>query len=202
MITLNKRVAWAINYYKEKYNLSWPVLAKKLGTNKDTVAKYAKNLGEFVKGSVIDALGNECGFDPLWLIQGTGEPFTGARNEFPEVCGIKIEKHPLYKEFMGGDREIISPPEYKASAFGQAVDQLRIIFNNLDPPFVQAVAAALRALAGFAEYGQQTLTLQSKVDSLEKQIVELKAGAQREGGVIQGDASNEETGRTTEKKAG
>jgi hypothetical protein len=43
--------------------------------------------------------------------------------------------------------------------------------------------------------------LHNKINSLKKKA-ELGAGVQREGGVVRGDTSVEETGRSTEKKAG
>jgi hypothetical protein len=196
MTSLNERVAWTINYYKGKYNLSWPVLAKKLGTNKDTLAKYAKNLGGHIKGNVIDALANNCDFNPTWLIHGSGEPFEGAREKFPEVCGPEQRQPVELQAKITGDQSA----NYGVDApYRQTIRQLDKIFDSRDPTFIQTVVAVLDSFGRAIEKNQE---LNNKINSLEKRISELEAGVQREGGNIQGDTPAEETGRSTEKKAG
>jgi len=57
-------------------------------------------------------------------------------------------------------------------------------------------------LNSFGRDREENQELRKKINSLEIRIAELEAGVQREGGDVQGDTSVDETGRTTEKKAG
>jgi len=62
--------------------------------------------------------------------------------------------------------------------------------------------ANLNTFTQALEQKRENQDLRNKINSLEKRITALEAGVQREGGVVQGDTSAEETGRSTEKKAG
>jgi|WetSurMetagenome_2_1015567.scaffolds.fasta_scaffold91191_2 hypothetical protein len=209
MTRLNDRVAWAIHYCKEKHNLSWPGLAIKLGTNRNTLAKYAQNLGEYVKGSVIDALGNKCGLNPSWLITGLGEPFPGARKAFPEACGLKIEKQSLDKEFIG-QQEIFLPfgkvsdpvETYGEDVFGQAVSHLRKIFDSRDPTFTQAIVAHLNTFARAIDREEKNRELRNKIKSLEKRIGKLESHLRQKGIAAQGDISTDTTTDLNIKRKG
>lgn len=90
MDNLREKIAWAIEVIKKEKNLDEGItdveLAKKLGTNKDTLAAYRQGKG-LLKGEVIDNLVNVYNFNALWLFKGMGEPFPGAREKYPEACG-------------------------------------------------------------------------------------------------------------------
>jgi phage repressor protein C with HTH and peptisase S24 domain len=90
MKELFSRVAWAIKIIKTDPNLDKGIrdidLAKKLGTNDNTLAKYRKEQG-LLKSEVVEKLVSLYNFNPQWLFKGQGEPFPGARTKYPEVCG-------------------------------------------------------------------------------------------------------------------
>ena len=92
---LTEKVAWALAVIKEDPDLDKNItnvnLAKKLGTNKDTLADYIKGKG-LLKGEVIENLVSIYNFNPLWLFKGIGEPFPGARNKYKDVCGPEIKE--------------------------------------------------------------------------------------------------------------
>jgi phage repressor protein C with HTH and peptisase S24 domain len=87
---LSKRIAWAIEAIKADKDLEKGIqdidLAKKLGTNKNTLAAYRNNKG-LIKGEFIEKMVREYRFSPTWLLEGIGEPFPGARAKYPDVCG-------------------------------------------------------------------------------------------------------------------
>ncbi|OPY91441.1 MAG: HTH-type transcriptional regulator PrtR [Syntrophaceae bacterium PtaU1.Bin231] len=87
---LSKRIAWAIETIKADKDLDKGIqdidLAKKLGTNKNTLADYRHGKG-LLKGEVIDNIVKIYNFSPSWLFKGLGEPFPGARAKYPEFCG-------------------------------------------------------------------------------------------------------------------
>ncbi|ABC76394.1 hypothetical protein [Syntrophus aciditrophicus] len=87
---LTERVAWAIETIKADRDLDEGItdikLAKILGTNKDTLAAYRNKKG-LLKGEVIERIVEHYHFNPMWLFHGEGEPFPGARQKYPEVCG-------------------------------------------------------------------------------------------------------------------
>jgi len=85
------RVAWAIEYVKQKY---FPVTSKRafaaaLGTNDNTLRAYLYKKG-IAKGEVLYNLVSEYEIDPNWLFLGYGEPFKGAHVQYPDVCGPSI----------------------------------------------------------------------------------------------------------------
>ena len=92
MKDLKDRVAWAIVIFQAKTNLTDPQTGKILSSNKNTVAAYRKKEG-LIKGVVLEKLisNPHFSFNALWLMKNHGEPFPGAREEYPEVCGPEPE---------------------------------------------------------------------------------------------------------------
>ena len=67
-----QRVAWAITHVKIRTGLTWPELAQRLESDKNTVAAYARGKG-LIKGGVLEKLVSEFGFSSSWLLEGRGE---------------------------------------------------------------------------------------------------------------------------------
>lgn len=93
MQNLTERAALAITLIKEDRSLARGItdadLAKILGTNENTLAAYRKGKG-LLKGEVLEKLVQCYNISPEWLFKGVGEPFPGARNNYPEICGPEI----------------------------------------------------------------------------------------------------------------
>ena len=87
---LTENVAWAIKTIKIDKSLNLGIkdidLAMILGTNKDTLATYRNKKG-LLKGIVIERLVSVYNFNPMWLLKDIGEPFPGARIDYPDICG-------------------------------------------------------------------------------------------------------------------
>lgn len=94
MDSLAKRIAWAIETIKKDESLDKGIkdvdLAKNLGTNKNTLAAYRNNQG-ILKGEVVERIVSRYHFVPGWLFHGEGEPFPGARQRYPDVCGAEVK---------------------------------------------------------------------------------------------------------------
>lgn len=56
-----------------------------------TFAAYRKGKGT-LKGETLESLVEHFHFNPQRLLKGEGEPFPGARNKYPEVCGPDISE--------------------------------------------------------------------------------------------------------------
>lgn len=86
MDNLTTRIAWAIETIKVDRDLDKGIndvaLAKVLGTDKNTLARY-----RHLKGEVIEKLVSRYNFSPDWILKGEGEPFPGARANYKDVCG-------------------------------------------------------------------------------------------------------------------
>jgi len=80
------RMQWAINYVCEERGLSNETLGRKIGIATGTVSSYRRMISE-AKASFIVRFCQLFDISPSWLFHGEGEPFPGARQKYPEVCG-------------------------------------------------------------------------------------------------------------------
>jgi|GEM_PF-1194182 len=91
-----KRIAWAIKAIKSDEALDKGIndsdLSLILKVDKNTLVRYRKGLQNTVKSVVVGVLINHYNFSPLWIFEGEGEPFPGAREKYPEVCGPMTEE--------------------------------------------------------------------------------------------------------------
>jgi phage repressor protein C with HTH and peptisase S24 domain len=83
---LRRRIAWAINNIQSEVKISDALLGQKLGINKNTVIAYRKGAAS-IKSSALEGLVKHYNYSSKWILEGMGEPFPGAREKYPEVCG-------------------------------------------------------------------------------------------------------------------
>ena len=183
---LKVRVAWAIKIIKTDKRLDRGIkdidLAKTLGTNKNTLADYRKEKG-LLKGDFINRLALVYNFNLMWLFKGRGEPFPGARKEYPDVCGPEEapqetidKKRPLYNKVEApgvGDRMV----EYGGGVddFGKAVAGLKEIFDSQDPVLIPAIQANIHAFQISVRRERQVQQQADKISTLEKENTNIKA---------------------------
>jgi len=86
VMELNDRVAWILGKIKEKNRLTNITLGESLNVDKNTIQTYCHGKGN-LKGSVLSGIVKNYGISGEWIMSGAGEPFPGAREKFPEVCG-------------------------------------------------------------------------------------------------------------------
>lgn len=185
---LTGRVAWAINKIKGKTSLSWPKLAHILGTNKNTVADYANQKGEKILAVVIERIASEYNYSAEWLLEGKGEPYPGAKETDPEVCGhLLYNKEPAAardKEGLwgqtkhierGGARFSVTTHEPKKPGYemgnGPAIDSLLYILQSDNHSIVRAILSNLEAFSGAIRDQNQA---KARIERLEAQNEELQ----------------------------
>lgn len=119
MDDLASRTAWAIQTIKDNRDLDKGIndvdLAKILGTDKNTLARYRQMKG-LPQGKVLERLVSHYNFSPQWLFKGQGEPFPGAMNKYPEVCGPALDKPQIESEYQDGEYVLIPQINGKISA--------------------------------------------------------------------------------------
>jgi len=148
-------------------------LAKILGINKNSLAKYRQQKGLPV-GKVIDNLISHYKFNPMWLFKGDGEPFPGARVKYPEVCG-PVESsgvHETMPAYGGAAQKInIDDAQGKAYRVLNAGNALSVaLYMN-----IQQFAAALDTGKELKICQDQISGLQSQIDKLRGQVDRLTA---------------------------
>ncbi|MBW2623170.1 MAG: hypothetical protein JRD68_09715 [Deltaproteobacteria bacterium] len=178
MKTLKERTKWAINYVIDKEKLSNPKMGKKLGVSKDTVGAY-RNMKAEPKVSFILVFCKEYEFDDQWFTKGIGEPYPGARQEFPEVCGETVYN----KDRVGAEYPVEAPKklyvrssenDYNAGPFGKASEGLREIFDSRDPVLIPAIEANIRAFQLSVRRDRQIQQQGAEIETLKKRVAALE----------------------------
>ena len=85
MTSIKERTKWAITHVVKTRNLSNKKVANLLNINENTIGSY-RNMVADPKVDFIVTFCDEFNFDILWFTKGVGEPFSGARLLFPEIC--------------------------------------------------------------------------------------------------------------------
>jgi FtsZ-binding cell division protein ZapB len=179
---LTKRVAWSIETIKIERSLDKGIkdidLAKILGTNKNTLSDYRKEKG-LLKSVVVENLVSVFNFNPMWLFKGVGEPFPGAREKYPDVCGPETinKTSPLYNKVEAPDMYVATPGiEYNAGTddFGKAVSGLKKIFDSGDPILTATSMAGIHIFETSLNMKAQINEQTKKIDGLQKECDDLK----------------------------
>ena len=198
MLTLKERARWAISHVAERDGLSNTKIGKRIGVKGDTVNSY-RSMATDPKVEFIVTFCEQFELNELWFLRGAGEPFPGARELYPDVCGEPIDPASFIEggaveaqdgkglwgktrqhEFHGKHFTItqIEPNKTKPSgkqqapvAIGQAVDLLNMVLSSGDQVFIQALVSNLVA---FNQAIQQTKEQSARITELEKKCEDLK----------------------------
>lgn len=87
---LRRRTRWAINYVTAENGLTNKDIGTATGVNHATVSSY-RVMNTSPKAQFIKEFCRLYGFNEAWFLNGTGEPFPGAREKYPEVCGPVVD---------------------------------------------------------------------------------------------------------------
>ena len=167
-LKLADRVAWAIQTIKADKEFDKGItnleLAKKLGTNKDTLAGYSRGEG-LLKGEVVENIVELYKFNPLWLFKGDGEPFPGARVKYPEVCAREAytTAEPLTPGVNEAAGQYNEPGQIKVS------DDMVLAAKVLESETPYAVALHLN-IHSFA----RAIGAEERITHLEKKVKDLE----------------------------
>lgn len=121
----------------------------------------------------------------MWLLKGIGEPFPGARVDYPDICGpeevpkeIIDKKSSIYNKVELKALHVAMPEvEYNAGVdkFGRAVDGLREIFDSHDPVLIPAIQANIHAFQISVRRERHIQQQTNKISALEKENTTIKA---------------------------
>ena len=104
-VDLRERTRWAINYVVERDKLSNERIASDLGIKVGVVNSY-RTMKTDPKVDFVSRFSKAYGISQEWFISGIGEPFSGARQKYPEVCGVEVSENAKQKlpqfEWEGG----------------------------------------------------------------------------------------------------
>lgn len=173
MDDLAARISWAIEVIKTDPILDKGItdidLAKKLGTNENTLAAYRKKQG-LLKGMVLENLAICYNFNPFWLLRGYGEPFPGARLKYPDMCGPDhTTNHSSVKENVASYNAPISttpvtPQDYRIS------DALSMCARVLESGTSYATALHLNI-----QHFDRAISAESRIAHVEQNYIKMEA---------------------------
>lgn len=178
MDSLLERSSWAINYVVRGKGLSNKKIAAAIGIGEETVAAY-RNKRTAPKVRFIVEFCEKYGFDLTWFASGKGEPFRGARKQFPEICGDPLVKEGVMS-YNGQEIEKqvfcvkTTEAEYNVGGFGEAVDQLREIYDYSDPDIIAAIQANLATFLRTVRREKEVIGLKDRLFIMEKRMKEFE----------------------------
>jgi transcriptional regulator with XRE-family HTH domain len=167
-LEIKKNARWVIDYICRIEGLTNETLAQIMGVNKGTVSNY-RTMKTTPKREFVEKFYDKFNIDKDWFLNGRGEPFPGAREKYPEVCGPEKE---------GDLIERIAEPTVKYSAgvddFGKAVAGLREIFDSQDPVLIPAIQANIHAFQRSVRQERHIQQQANKINTLEKENTSIK----------------------------
>ena len=194
MNTLEDRVAWALGYIKKKEKITNIQLSKILEVDKNTVQAYCHGKGT-LKGSALAVIVKVYGFNGEWLMAGKGEPFPGASEIFPEVCGKPpvtpaqidqitqyVKDHPVdprtvnegtYSFAQGSSVELVNVDEIMGKAY--IILSANTELSQCLSVFIQQISTASKARDELQNCQKELMKTQHQIADLQKQLDEEKS---------------------------
>jgi transcriptional regulator with XRE-family HTH domain len=207
-IEFKKRTGWAINRISADRHLGNIEIAKLLSSSATTVSNYRTEKNG-PKTAFIISLCKEFGYNQDWFMTGAGEPFVGAREKYPEICGPKTPAEIKYDQITETVHHHIKDAQMQYNPNADALfksDQKINIEEAMGKTYkvlsagtalsvalymnIQQFAAALDTGQELRECKETMVSLQSQIDDLRQQVDRLSAVPGTTEG--QGDASESE----------
>jgi len=164
-----ERVSWVINNVKEKEKLTNIQLAEILGVDKNTVRAYAKGKGS-LKGCALSAIVKKFGINAEWLIAGNGEPFPGARQKYPEVCGPEDESivSSIPRATARSDAPVVDAPAFQID-LGEDV-RLAIEVLSSGTHYASSLHMNIRSFAAAVTDNRRLTALEQKMLDMDEKM--------------------------------
>lgn len=175
-----QRMKWALDQVCGRPGMSNKRVGVMLGVDKSTINNY-RHERSIPNVFFINTFCREFSFNYDWLVFGFGEPYEGAREEHPEMCGSESTG---YKTVNDEPMMVCAPKQEYVSEddFGRAVTMLKNIFDAPDPLYRQAIVANLRSFHRAVgrevennDLKKQLTLVESRLDTLEKRIEQDKS---------------------------
>ncbi len=182
-MNLKDRSRWIIDFIVKKDKLSNQKIADDLNIDVGRVNSY-RTKRAYPKTDFIGKFCNKYKISHEWYAWGDGEPFAGAREEYPEVCGPPINNDVEKAAGYVGEKgtlPVSEGEEYILDPFGQASTGLREIFNSKDIILISAIQANIRAFQlsirrerQIQQQANEIISLKKKCDILENENKDIK----------------------------
>ena len=164
---------------KERHTAIVDKTSKNSWHNKETVALYANGKGQKILGGVIERIVSEYDYSAEWLLTGKGEPFPGAREEHPEVCGPEDTRATPHINkpvtFITQTPATDAEPLDMGRQFVEDINHLKVIYDYGDPEIINAIHSNLRTFNRAVQCEIEVTELKSRIDSLERSVEQLMA---------------------------
>jgi len=200
-----ERVRWVINYVAERDGLSNAKIGKKLGVKGDTINSY-RTMATDAKPDFYVRFSETFDIDLIWLLKGTGEPFPGARQQCPEVCGKETfynkDRAPFVSDHGGlygrtrrhrieddelqvtvFDQSSLPPPPTKPTVrepalLERAGELLRNVIESRDPEIMDAILSNLRVMNEALVSADRLRYLEDENQQLKERIARLEGSVE------------------------
>lgn len=93
--SMKERVRWAIGYICDNFKMTNEKIGKEMGCATSTINSYRRMIT--LPGMDFSAYMKKFNFASDWFDSGAGEPFPGARDKYPEVCGPPVTTDQINK---------------------------------------------------------------------------------------------------------
>ncbi|MBN2466772.1 MAG: helix-turn-helix domain-containing protein [Deltaproteobacteria bacterium] len=156
--TLNERTHWAIDYVVNKKGLSNKKLSILLYFNKNTINSY-RRMATAPSVDFVVRFCKEFKFNAHWFLFGAGEPFPGAREEVPQICG-PVDNATLIGNRITRRREALGISQTELmQRMGVTLDMLRTWESGILPAgiLLRQLAGALKCTEEWIRDGEGNL---------------------------------------------
>ena len=166
-LEIKKNARWVIDYICRIEGLTNETLAQIMGVNKGTVSNY-RTMKTTPKREFVEKFYDKFNIDKDWFLNGRGEPFPGARERWPEVCGPE-------KDLIERVAEPVAEYGGRVDDFGKAVAGLREIFDSRDPVLIPAIQANIHAFQRSVRQERHIQQQADEITALKKENTSIKA---------------------------
>lgn len=174
LIDLRERVKWAIDYVKRENKLSDEKVGEKTGVIYGTINNY-RNMKTTPGIDFIARFCTEFGFNERWLLYGENEPFPGAREKYPEICGPRFYNA---SHVEGSSSDEMVPKGYKEGEDEmrgtRLSDDIALAARILESrtPYATALRLNIQAFGRAMSAEQRISQVEQRVTTSESQLLE------------------------------
>lgn len=180
-IDLKNRVRWVIDYICRDFHLTNEKIAKEMGCATSTINSYRRKIT--LPGRDFGIFLKKYNISTDWLDAGIGEPFPGARDKYPNICGQMTEnekKYAMIKEKVNS--EIKEAQDFYSNCKQMNVeDALGKTFEVLKEGSDLSVALYMniQQFAAALETGEELKKCRNEIATLREEVQKLKQEVNR-----------------------
>jgi len=169
-ININKRTRWAIEYVCRMHRLTNETLAPFMGVHRGTVSNY-RTMRTTPRADFIKHLCEQFDINEKWLTGGKGEPFPGARQKYPDICGPE-EYVPQEPKVVAVNEGISAYNEINTIKISEDLTLAAAVLES-DTPYAVALHLNIRSFARAVDADTQLSKIELRIDNLENKVNDL-----------------------------